>query len=65
MAAPMAGEVIYGDAPASEGVIMETPAAAPAATEAVIEEAPVAPAVDETPAVDPNAFIIRKGNIRS
>lgn len=69
MAAPMAGGVIYGDA-TSEGVIMESPVTgeAPAVTteaaEDVIEE--VAPKVEgaDTPAVDPNAFIIRNGNVR-
>lgn len=68
MAAPMAGGVIYGGAAASDGVIMESPAAAPApaasATEAVIEEAPAASDAVDTPAVDPSAFMIRNGNVR-
>ena len=69
MAAPLAGGAIYTDTTSSsttEGVIMEAPATAePAATEAqgVIEKAPMIEGAD-TPAVDPNAFIIRNGNVR-
>lgn len=70
MAAPMAGDVIYGDAtPLNQNVapveaapvISEPIEPAPAGSD-VIEEAEKA---DETPAVDPNAFIIRKGKINS
>ncbi|WP_075083966.1 hypothetical protein [Mariniblastus fucicola] len=61
MTAPMAGEVIYGDS-TGQGVIMESPVEAGAGTD-VIEKAPSTEGAD-TPAVDPNAFIIRNGNVR-
>jgi hypothetical protein len=72
----MGGEVIYG-APAAAGavysdssvetsspVITTEPAAVEAApSEGVIEASPSDVDAD-TPAVDPNAFIIRNGNVR-
>lgn len=69
MAAPAAGAVYYGDA-SGEGVIMDAPASSePAASaegdEGGVIEKTLEEAVDgnETPAVDPNAFIIRKGDL--
>ena len=74
MAAPYAGAAgaIYSDGSGSgsrnEGVIVETPEVTePAASEGgVIEEAleDALEGGDETPTVDPNAFIIRKGETR-
>ena len=69
MAAPAAGGVIYSDSPStsSEGVILESPASDADSPSDVIKdviEETVTPKVDATPAVDPNAFIIRNGNIR-
>ena len=70
LAAPAAGGIIYSDSPSSEGVITEAPISTESspASEAsdVIEKVQevITPKVDATPAVDPNAFIIRNGNIR-
>ena len=69
LAAPAAGGVIYSDSPStsSEGVILESPASDADSPSDVIKdviEETVTPKVDATPAVDPNAFIIRNGNIR-
>ena len=72
-AAPMGGEVIYGTPAASaiysdgsmesSPVITTEPAVEASSSEDVIEASPSDVDAD-TPAVDPNAFIIRNGNAR-
>ncbi len=74
-AAPMGGEVIYGTPAASaiysdgamesSPVITTEPAVEASSSEDVIEAEASPSDVDaDTPAVDPNAFIIRNGNAR-